>query len=417
MDWFIIQSCFSLSRRFYSSVKDKLKTLGACWIRHEGMLGGQVWFVALALPTVVAGSFIATRKRLAYQWRDELMDPNGAVYSSATDYEMSFLQRMASSTQSHSKAVLEPKDNMGWYVTVDRVVAKMYSAVCLNEIRDVASAYGVPLDSSKECHLNTGEKVDWSDNVVLSDHPEDSTPIRAPWGCGDKLNQMELPLVLRFLSKSIQTVYPDVGRLRHIYVDYSPSGSFYRYPKSPKPFDGHDYVILPLRRDRQDTVITFSPLSRSKVSDLSDVAKSSWTTQDIDTRLPNGSMLRVYGAARYNFGWGLRPGTPWWGSPSQLVRYATESNSAYKRLKSLLLHDNRNAISDAAVLVFHYEGPRAKGKRRSLLFHPECFIFGRAPSTEDYDQWHDVPPTEESIRKQGVIPFLAKNYLTMFRVS
>lgn len=148
------------------------------------MLGAQSWFTALAVPMACAGDFIASHKRFAYQWCEELMDPNGTSYP-------------------------------------------------------------------------------------------------------------------------VQT---DVGRLRHVSMEYSKSGQFYREPPptSYRCTVGTAYVIIPLRRDRAPAVLTLPPSLLRRNAAVTEIMAHSWMPGDVDALVPSGAMLRVYGSARCGWGWGVR---------------------------------------------------------------------------------------------------------------
>lgn len=423
------------------------------------MLGAQTWFVALAVPTVAVGSFIATRKRLSYQWKDELMDPNSGVYPTVTDAEMAFFRRVSSpetieieSERGHvasstglSRAAKEHKlsasDNLGWFVSYFPDFAKIYSNVYLDQLKLLSQKYGIPWSSKRVASFSKRVEEEKSlgslapdsvvvdsyvNNTIISDHPEDAQLLKAPWSCGDSLCIEDLPLVLRVLNQQVQKAYPDVGRLRHVWIEYAPSGHFFCKPKSPKMFDGHDYVIVPLTRNFEDSVITFSPTLRSKFPRIPDIMQHSWTSRDVDARIPSGAMLRVYGAARYDWGWAIRPGRKWWGTPTQQIS-GSQTNPVicqenfYTKLKTFFASKGGNTYqvkeSDAALVLLHYEGPRAKAKKRSVLLHPEFLIFGRPPTVESFETWVEDRPSEKYVKEVGLIKFLASNYLTMFRVS
>lgn len=426
------------------------------------MLGAQTWFVAFALPTVVVGSFIATRKRLAYQWRDELIDPSEPIYPTVTDNDMKFFRHVVpaekvlecSTMKDAGKQwpclegdTLTATENKGWFISWYDPLETVFSDVCLEEVRQIASRFGIFTDSRKistlasrldlevqqgELEPNALDISKYASIQIVSDHPEDTQLMKAPWGTGDALQTPKLPLALRFLSQQVQKVYPSIGRLRHVHILYSPSGEFFREPKSPKVFDGHDYVIIPLRRDRRETIITFVPSLRSKYPRFSDIMRYSWTNRDVDARVPNFGMLRVYGAARYDWGWGLRPGPSWWGSTFQpcgsidngetdpkkgfLSQVKDKLFSALGRVSTATFPEGSNE-KDAAIVVLHFEGPRSKGKKRSLLFHPESLIFGYPPTVENYDVWQEDRPSEADIQEVGLIKYLAQNYFTMLKVS
>lgn len=460
------------------------------------MLGTQSWYIALAFPTVVVGGFVATRKRLAYQWREELMDPEGTAYPTVTDADMGYFRRVApasaveaaeeavgvgSSPAQHAAAAdgalgvqLTTQDNAGLNVRSDLLLPEMRN-VLLNEVQRWAQTLGNPVDERKvsalEQHLAAAEEGDAAPSKslgatavsraesstsalsfdflrrtrVIADHAEDIQPMKAPWGCGDRMRLEEMPASLRYLVHHVQQSFEGMGRVRHVYVEYSPTGKFYRAPRPPKMYDGHDYVVIPLRRDGADTVVTMSPVLRSRMSDLREVARHSWTTRDVDALLPAGCMLRVYGTARYEWGWGVRPGTVWFGSRLNRVsapsRCADASAPGYQQQEkswqrwlrplnalwgqrtaappqaTLLSAPAASALSDAALIVLHYEGPRANNKQRSVFLQPERWIFGQPPSVETYETWIEERPSADSAREEGVLKFIMRNYSDMLTVS
>lgn len=427
------------------------------------------------------------------------MDPSGSVYPTVTDKEMSFilrvssasevepfeqksflalddknrnqqLQNNATSSSSTSRQgtcssplfhghPLSVEDNMGWFISPLERFEGIYGDACLTEVKHLVEKFGISYHTEKIESLRkqvelrkkdslAGSKEvpidNFSKNQVISDHAEDTRLMKAPWGSGDALRYEKMPHLLRHLSRQVQQAFPDLGRLRHVYVEYAPLGQFYKEPRSPKAFDGHDYVIMPFRRDRTESVITFVPALRSKFSSLHEVMKNSWTNKDVDVKIPNGAMLHVYGRARYDWGWGIRPGRVWWGSSVYEVHSADNSLkemndtlhtsklrscSLFSSMSQLLslprrrkeCLDERNSPKsnncEAAIFLFHFEGPRSKGKKRSLFFHPESLIFGFPPGPENYEKWEEDCPTEATVRDVGVVKYLVLNYLTMFRVS
>ncbi|KAG5492720.1 hypothetical protein JKF63_01300 [Porcisia hertigi] len=461
------------------------------------MLGIQSWYTALAIPTVVVGGFVATRKRLAYQWREELMDPEGTAYPTMTDADMEFFRRVApasavaaaealaaplqrrrvkphgkvtanASTEGAYGFTLTAKENIGLCVRSNVLPPEMRN-VLLNEVQRWSQTLGNNMDSRKvdavqrsaqlaiarEAVRSTegdtpgklsdgGTLSTWLDfdflkhTRVIADHPEDIQLMKAPWGTGDRIRLAEMPASLRYLVERTRQAFEGVGRLRHVYIEYSPTGQFYRTPRPPKSYDGHDYVVIPLRRDQSHMVVTMSPVLRSRVSDLGEVLAHSWTNRDVDALLPSGCMLRVYGSARYEWGWGIRPGPAWFGSRLNLLGTAKTAESSIEAGAGLWNRvrrawrpygerDKASTISsaasggggskDAALIVLHYEGPRSSTKQRSLLLQPEIWIFGQAPSVEAFETWTEDRPTADSVCKEGLIWFILRNYFDMLTVS
>ncbi|ESL10434.1 hypothetical protein TRSC58_01833 [Trypanosoma rangeli SC58] len=392
------------------------------------MLGAGTWFVAFAVPSVVVGTFIATRKRLAYQWREELMDPTGGIYHSLTDAEMEFFCRVSPPYRTEQKGEpLSVNENIGLHVFPDAFSGEE-SHVLLDEVVRWASLFGQKVDPRKvEALEDRGktEAVDMSfyrDLIIISDHAEGVQLMKAPWGTGDRIRYDMMPASLRYMVDKTQHTFKGIGRLRHVYVEYSPSGRFYHSPQATKGFDGHDYVVIPLRRDENATVITFSPLLRSKVSLLREVIESSWTSRDVDAIVPPGGALRAYGTARYEWGWCIRPHDVWYGhrdNSLQKLMTSVTTHGVVESLKHRLFHVHAKQPMDreAALVLLHFEGPRGPEKARSLLLQPERLIFGSAPKPESFERWVEKQPTQDAVRGEGVFLFMLKNYLEMLRVS
>lgn len=384
--------------------------------------------VGFAIPTVTIGGFIASRKRLAYQWREELMDPTGSIYPPLTMAEMEFFCRVSPPHGREKKGeALSPSQNIGLRV-VPNTTSVEERHVLLDQVVRWASQFGQKIDPRRVSLLEErakSEGVDmdfFRDVVVISDHAEDIQLMKAPWGTGDRIKYEMMPSALRHMVNKAQEAFEGIGRLRHVYIEYSPSGKFYREPRATKAFDGHDYVIIPLRRDQNPTVITFSPLLRSKVSFLKEVLEGSWTSRDVDAIIPPGGALRVYGTARYEWGWCLRPCGVWFGNRHNSLQNSSMSSATggiIASLKKRLFFGSRKSTdcSEAALVVLHFEGPRDAQKPRSLLLHPEILIFGQPPQPETYERWVEAPPTKDAVRQEGVILFMIKNYLEMLKVS
>lgn len=488
------------------------------------MLGSQTWFIALAGPTIIIGGFIASRKRLAYQWREELMDPDSNAYPPVTDADMEYFRRVAPGAVVKEAERVGPRrnrnpeafgtamdkaENIGLRVGRDCMTPAEQN-VYLNEVRLWSTELGNAVDQRKVSvfearvarerdnatraadearanmarHHGSGGRLrgffsSIKDTVTgrdrslppelkilngmdtsfygklrcISDHAEDIQLMRAPWGSGDRMRQEKMPAALRHLVQTTERTHEGVGRLRHIYIEYSPTGKFFREPRTPKAYDGHDYVVIPLRRDGGDTVVTFAPALRSKFSVLTEVMTNSWTSRDVDAFIPAGLTLRANGLARYDWGWGVRPGPVWFGSRLNMInrsvrddeaRYARNGSGVF--LSSLFpflapkagdssrgarspgnstsvagtapfAPDAALPLKDAALVVLFFEGPRAESKKRSLLLQPEALIFGKPPMVENFEKWVDDRPTREDVQEEGVVKFMMKRYFEMLTVS
>nr|CCC93117.1 unnamed protein product [Trypanosoma congolense IL3000] len=396
------------------------------------MLGAGSWFIGIGLPVVFVGGFVASRKRLAFQWREELMDPDAGTYPAMTDADMEFFRRVAHPTSPGGQGEgLTIRENIGLFVIPD-ILSKEESEVLLDEAGRWVSVLGQKVDPRKVSFMEGLAKKEginlgyYSENSIISDHAEDIQLMKAPWGTGDGIRLEKMPSSLRYVVSRIQKKFEGVGRLRHVYIEYSPSGKFYHEPGPTKAFDGHDYVIVPLRRDRDATVVTFSPLLRSKFSFMKDVLQCSWTSRDIDGIVPPGGAMRVYGRARYEWGWGIRPGDVWFGhwrnSLQRLkAKHATLSiGNIVTPVVNRAFH--RHAVQsvgkkEAALMVLHFDGPRDAGVPRSLLLQPESLIFGRPPTPESYERWVERKPTKDDVKREGAFIFMVKNYLEMLNVS
>jgi hypothetical protein len=333
----------------------------------------------------------------------------------------------------------------------------------LDHVRSWAAKYGNPFDDriisfwEQQCAKVTLDVVHHSVNVdastttslspllpkknlLVSDHAEDVQGCKAPWGTGDRIDFAEMPAVMRHLVNRVQADLDHAcGRLRHVYIEYSPSGQYFHKPTATKAFDGHEYVVIPLRSRKSDTVVTFSPSMRSRSTDIQEVLTQSWSSRDLDALVPNGRFLRVYGQARYDYSWSVRPGaSSWFGVPSNVVssrqEEKTTSSSSTTSLsgfswRTLLFGAPRRGssplastthqepVDDAALVVLHFEGPRAQGKKRSLLLHPESLIFGSKPEPSTFERWNDEMPTAKDVWDDWVVLFVAKNYLNILRLS
>lgn len=430
------------------------------------MLGGQTWAVCLGLPTVVVGGFIMSRRHLSYQWRDQLMDMDASIYPTTTSAQMSFVRQVAAPTSQplteadRRGTVMETSDNIGLSVE-PATLSSSEVVVYLNEVKQWVGSLGNAVDTQKVKAfeervrvLNQDADGDTSparldatfyrEQRIISDHAEDTQLMRAPWGCGDRIQMDKMPAALRDLVNRVAERHPGVGRLRHVYIEYSPQGKFFHEPTMPKYYDGHDYVVLPLRRDESSTVITFTPTLRSRYPTLTDIMTNSWTSRDVDCGIPSGGSLRVYGLARYEWSWALRPGPVWFGSPRNLVHAPSDYLSLKNEYRPSIWSWNYwthvlraqpsprppralphmeamapglPSTTEAALLFLHFEGPQSNGKTRSLFLHPESLIFGAPPTVDTYDLWVEAVPTRKEVTEQGLISFLISHYFEMLKVS
>jgi hypothetical protein len=276
-----------------------------------------------------------------------------------------------------------------------------------------------------------------TDMLFVSDHYEDIRASKISWGIGDRMKKEELPAVLRQLSRRCQTVFPFIGELRHVYIEYSPEGKWFRRPKTPHGFDGHDYVVIPLLRQDRDLIGTISPILRSRHSDGAEVAWESWTNRDMDFLLPNRSMVRIYGMARHRWGLGFRP-YAWFGIPeARIPDYAfqelDQAEEAWKKVptwKKILTfesgkpkksrRDLKITEKDEAIIYLHFEGPDSSTSTRTRWLKPESLAYGKPATAATYDVWQEELPSEAMIEGEGVesvVKWVWKNYLEFIRHS
>jgi hypothetical protein len=442
--------------------------------------------VAIIAPLVCTGAFIGTRKRLRLQWREELMDPQGGIYSTPTAADISkYFRKVRAVEDFHTNAyqpaggAMDRADAFGVTV-VEQMFSPDETQALLEDAVDWANLYGQPLEMKMASHaeqvctpsgaeefissLKTSEartavqsilatlkkKIAakrgehgtglFEENRVVSDHAVDARLMKAPWGCGDAMAMDKLPLTLRWALKRIEKQCPKIGKLRHVFLEYSPNGVFCRAPSCPPGFDGHDYVIIPLtKRATSPTVVTFSPLLRSRHAHSVETLVNSWTSRDVDVLVPGGGALRVVGEARYMWGWGIRP-FQWFGGCGNTVErilpdYSSpqdKSNTWISNLSSCWsgLCRRFGASSDfvaaspadgdkaSAILVLHFEGPRSSDKQRSRWAHPEMLVFGYPPTPDEFEHWaKDDRPTQADVYGDYVLFFMIKNYLQMLVVS
>jgi hypothetical protein len=396
------------------------------------MLGLMTWFIGAAVPAMGVGIFVATRKRLSLQWREELMDPSCSAFPPLHPAELESFCTVASDA-----LVSEPLQKpVG--LRVSRGLSKEEGATLLENVRQWVRKYGNPFDPrivefwEQQCNGAGRDPHLPGQNMLVSDHAEDVQASKAPWGTGDKIDYAEMPATMRYLVKRVQDEFEGVsGRLRHVYIEYSPSGEFFHKPNVTKAFDGHEYVVIPLRARNSDTVVTFSPTVRSRSTEMKEVMLNSWCSKDIDALVPSGKFLRVYGVARYDYSWSVRPGQPWFGCPQRCIGSSAAPAGPSPAVESLwtrfwkpkqkesapLTQSKSAPQDDAALVVLHFEGPRRQGKKRSLLLHPESLIFGLKPEPATYERWVNDRPTERDVWDDWVIFFVAKNYLNMLKSS
>jgi hypothetical protein len=382
--------------------------------------------VAIGVPLFGAGLFITYNRRVKYQWREELMDYDNAVYRQVTDFDLDHIRPVSSASKAPmSRKQTHLSQNVG--VHVAQLLSPIECEMLLGQVKEWANSFGVHMHQRQRdwMQADNGAGLDaLTNNLVVSDHAEDLKDIKAPWGSGDNMKHDLLPLALRHVVRKVQESFPDLGRLRHIRIDFSPSGQFMRYPRLFPSFDGHDAIILALRESPAPeqhgppTIVTLSPASRSKRATLLEVMNQSWSDFDIDVMIPSGTIVRIFGQARYNYGLGIRPGAPWFGSSDNIVqdrpRSSGNSSNALTRLWSALRFKQSKKPREAAVIFLHFEGPRAKGKQRFVPLMPESLVFGPLPQPSQFDAWEKYDPSEELLASEGLVNWLVRYFPSRF---
>lgn len=438
---------------------------------------GLTSLAACLLPIIGGGLFIGHRKRMKLQWREELMDPDGGMYDSATESDLKYFRKVRAvedyDTHQYQSAggKVERTETHG-IKPIERMFSPLETQALLEDAADWAKRYGQPLEMTMASHaelvctpkdaetyiasLHTSDAQSavrrivsamqgkiaavkdrsiglFGENRVVSDHAVDARVMKAPWGCGDAMQMDKLPLTLRWALKRVAKECPRVGALRHVFLEYSPNGVFCRAPSCPPGFDGHDYVIIPLTEmGKTPTVLTFSPLLRSRNAHSVETLVNSWTTRDIDVLVPGGGAVRVVGEARYFWGWGIRP-FQWFGTcGNTLEHYSLDHpgddakqnhNSWVRKLVSFWNQRGRPTASEltpttsgkaSALLVLHFEGPRSSDKQRSRWSHPEVFVYGNPPTPDEFDFWASTDmPTAKDVYDGYILLFMIRNYWQM----
>ena len=390
--------------------------------------------VYLAIPmfaiTITVGCFRITSLR----WRAKLQDPEGDAHQ-ASKQSSEILATYTSRVKDQMS--LRSECNPG--VCMVPLLEQEETVVLLNEVERLMKSVG---SSQNSFHLAAWKEqlgVDYSSQKFFSDHVEGRILPRAPWGCGDAIRMEEIPLSFRALNHRVRSMFPYIGQLRHIYVEYSPAGHIFHPPASTKHFDGHDYVVVPLFDEKENVVVTFSPELRSRSSSLQEVAMESWGAMDFDTLLSRGSCLRVFGEARYGYSWCSRPHA-WYGSPHHSMypvdTLVARSNDAARKKEEVDLNPSwwsqlfrsqgtkqQQVIPSSVVMVMekeeekkrvafvilHYEGPYSRERVRNRWMLWEYLAFGNAPQV--FTTWEDDRPLEEDIRSQYIVGWLWKDPL------
>lgn len=363
------------------------------------MIGFTGWCLGIYMPTVISMLSYFYVRRSCATWKDYLMDKDMMIYPSITDFEMDAFRQMSEDPTPAPPA----KSNPGLTLETG-FLAPDEHRMLLEAIRGwfAETNWSLPLHEHRLAALErefgemqppvAGAADFVSGTRFFSDRHEDTREPCVPWGCGDALDITKVPQVLRSLARKIQVRHPNIGQLRHIRVDYSPNGQWYIPPRSSHPFDGHEYYIIPVHSIPASTVLTMTPCGRSRVPHLMDVVRQSWTSQDIDCLIPNDAILRVFSTARFNFAMCVRPHPQWFGTPKTVV---STSPSGFPE----------------AFITLHFEGPVTDRKARRRVFRPEHAAFGAPPDAEFFSRWDNNPPTEQELRQQGIVWWVARNFL------
>lgn len=366
-------------------------------------------FLFVFTPTIayVAGCHFSTIN--ADAWRSKLTDHFLEIYpavpSSRLESNLRVIENEDGSTSSRSV-------NIGFDLTPSFLTADE-SSMLLNEVRSWTKVFGSKLNSKQYEYIqpflerqstrpsseslttspSSTETLNTSflkENILITDHAEGCEAANAPWGSGDRLKEYMMPSALRHLVRKIEGQSSvNFGRLRHVRIEYSASSTWLKFPSPIPNYDGYEYYILPLRANGKDTVVTFSPIERSRSSGLSDFLWKSFTTKDIDALLPSGGLLRVAGTARFKWSWCMRP-IQWWSSPRNVIRNDDVSPTQ----------------SDGALLLLSFEAPYSSTKTRLRFFHEESAFFGDEPTTSSFNPWMDNVEQFDRIARHELVNFI-----------
>lgn len=158
----------------------------------------------------------------------------------------------------------------------------------------------------------------------------------APWGYGEDFRLAEVPPETRDLVERIRRLNDTgyaLGPVRDVTVNYRSNGFFRLDPHVDPAGDGPTVFILGLL---SDTVLTFVPPDARRRQDPVDVARRSWTDEDIDVIMQQRSLVSFSSDARAHWGHAIRGGmevteqsgqksvVDFWGSPGFLLRRASD---------------------------------------------------------------------------------------------
>lgn len=164
--------------------------------------------------------------------------------------------------------------------------------------------------------------------IRVTGRPEGKDQIRAPWGYGDNFNltllKSSAPSLFELASRlcSLSNEYPmKISNLRDITINYRFNGMFKLDPHIDPLMDGENVFILGLK---SDTVLTLTPDLSQAASIFSGrktrttplkirtteeaISTYSWTDADIDILMRKGSLLHLWGDARFMWKHAIRTG-------------------------------------------------------------------------------------------------------------
>jgi len=381
------------------------------------------------VPLLALATAYFYMQRCCFTWRAELCDEDMTAYGKALPDDMIYIRR-PSANRTTALDALPTVENPGLMVRegfLNEDEHEMLLEDCLHHCR----RFGLPHTTESQNSMRALVEAAGLDasfvgtNRIVSDRYEDPRPPLAPWGCGDALQLERLPLCLRVLSARIQARMPTVGKLRHVYLEYSPTGEWFRKPRVPIGFDGHEYVLVPLF-GRRGAVVTFSASQRDHTLDGMRRRMEGWTALDLDVYVPPGACLQVYGQGRFKWGWGLRPGTSFFGHESNPLPLGSNflsledgetssrtQSSAAGWMRRLFGRNAQPLVPQEpqAMLVMTYEGPVKEGKQRRRLTRWEYFAYGVAPDEKTFDWDSFNAPSREQIDQGegGAIMWFFKN--------
>lgn len=362
----------------------------------------QPFVIGFWIPVMGATWYWFNVRSTCYGWREELCDGFSELYRPLEPSERKHI-RVTTGDPGSAGMPVEPQAVFGTRVSEGFVTTEETDHF-LNELKGLVSKYGRPFsDKFKALMRMELEFAELDPSFIdgmqfVSDLVEDERPSKGTWGAGDSIDNAAVPLPIRRLAARVQEYAPNIGELRHAYVLHSSTGQLCLPLHFMHPFAGHEFVMIPLARQRRaevqgGVVVTVSPRERSHAAGMRDVVQASWSNKDQDVYLPFRSATRVYGTARFRCQWGIRP-TQYFGHPANPLPLDPETFDAkFPSLKpGTWGADTRGGRPATVSTPMHEAGLKNDGSGPGLVARVKRLLTSSATAFENDNDWQKRYP-------------------------